>query len=301
MIGYIFLGIALLAGTTKGYCGKKISDKIATIADSALVNTGRMLCCMIIGVLFTVIQDGLGALSVSTSTLLLSLIGGICSALLLISWICSVQQSAYMMVEVFLLLGTVIPISFSALVFNESIRFIQGIGIVILLVAVYIMSTYNTSIKGKMSIKSMTPLIIAGVANGLVDLSQKMFTRYKGADTASAFNFYTYVFAGIVLFGFYIFLRAKNKSAQEKLIDVTLFRKFFIYVLIMSICHFANSYFKTLASGYISATQLYPLNQGASVVLSLLMVSIFFKEKINKKCILGICLAFVAILFINFF
>ena len=68
----------------------------------------------------------------------------------------------------------------------------------------------------------------------------------------------------------------------------------------MSLCLYINSYFKTLSAGYISSTQLYPLNQGASVILSLLMSSIFFKEKINGKCILGICLAVIAVLLINF-
>ena len=38
---------------------------------------------------------------------------------------------------------------------------------------------------------------------------------------------------------------------------------------------------------------------GILVVLSLLMSSILFKEKINAKCIIGICLSFVALLMIN--
>ena len=232
-MGYLFLGIALIAGTTKGYCGKRISGRITTLADSVLVNTGRMLCCMAIGFLLVVIQDGFPSLTVDTTTLWISLLGGVCSALFVISWVFAVKQSAYMMVEVFLLIGAIIPISLSALFFDEKIRVIQGVGIAILLVAVYIMSTYNTSIKGKMSISALVPLIVAGTANGLSDFSQKMFSRLRETDSVSAFSLYTYIFAAVVLLIFYIFLRIKRIKRQEKANDFKIFR--YIYWL----CHSA--------------------------------------------------------------
>ena len=301
MIGYLFLGIALVAGAAKGYCGKRISGRITTLSDSILTNTLRMLLCILIGFLLVLVQDGPSALSVDGATLWTSLLGGVCSALFVISWLFAVKQSAYMMVEVFLLLGAMIPIGFSALLFDEKIRVIQGVGIAILLIAVYIMSTYNTSVKGKLSIKAAVPLIVAGIANGLADLSQKMFSRLCANDSVSAFNLYTYIFAAAVLLVFYLFLCIKNKKRQERACDLNIFRHTWGFILMMAICLFMNSYFKTLSAAHITATQLYPLNQGVSVILSLSMSAIFFKEKINGKCILGICLAFIALLLINFF
>ncbi len=301
MLGYLFLGIALIAGVTKGFCGKKISNNITTLADSMLANVGRMLLCVVIGFLFTVCHDGISSLAVSSTTLCLSLLSGICCALFVISWLFAVKQSAYMMVEVFLLLGAMIPISFSFLFFDEKIRLIQGIGFAILFISVYIMSTYNTSIKGKMLFRALVPLILAGVANGLADFLQKMFSRTCKTDPVSAFNLYTYIFAAIILVIFYLFLCIKNVRCQEKTRASKLFRNIWWYILVMSLCLYTNSYFKTLSAAHIPSTQLYPLNQGASVILSLLMSAIFFGEKINKKCILGICLAFIALLLINLF
>jgi len=46
---------------------------------------------------------------------------------------------------------------------------------------------------------------------------------------------------------------------------------------------------------------LYPLLQGLSLVLAVVMSAIFFKERITKTCILGIFIAFVALLTINVF
>ena len=105
MIGYLFLSIALIAGVTKGYCGKRISGKITTLADSALVNTVRMFLCIVIGLLLLFVQKGFSSLEVSRTTLLISMLSGVCSALFVISWLFAVKQSAYMMVEVFLLDG----------------------------------------------------------------------------------------------------------------------------------------------------------------------------------------------------
>ncbi len=299
MIGYLFLSIALLAGVFRGYCGKKISGEIVTLADSLLANSGRMLACIVIGFLFTVIQEGFTALTVSSTVLWISLLSGVCSALFVISWLFAVKESAYMMVEVFLLLGTTIPITLSFIFFNEEIRLIQGIGFIILFIAVYIMSTYNTSLKGKMSAKSLIPLVIAGITNGTADFSQKMFSRLGQGASASAFNLYTCIFAAAVIIIFYIAISLKNAKSEQNKGNFKILRHIYIYILIMALCLFINSYFKTLAAVHIPSTQLYPLNQSASVILSVLMSSIFFKEKINVKCILCICLAFVALLFIN--
>lgn len=86
---------------------------------------------------------------------------------------------------------------------------------------------------------------------------------------------------------------AKPRSAYE------IVKPIFGYVLVMALCLFANSYFKVLASGYLTATELFPLNQGAAIVLSTLMSATLFKEKITVRCVIGLVLAFAALLIIN--
>ena len=51
--------------------------------------------------------------------------------------------------------------------------------------------------------------------------------------------------------------------------------------------------------GYLPAAQLYPLNQGGSLILSSVMAAVFFKEKLTMPCVLGILTAFAGLLFIN--
>ena len=67
----------------------------------------------------------------------------------------------------------------------------------------------------------------------------------------------------------------------------------------MALCLFANSYFKTLAAGYLNAVLLYPLNQGCALILSAIMSATLFQEKLTLKAVIGMVTAFAGLLIIN--
>ena len=48
-MGYLFILIALFAGTAKGYCGKKTSGYTNSFRDATLANIIRMMLCIVIG------------------------------------------------------------------------------------------------------------------------------------------------------------------------------------------------------------------------------------------------------------
>lgn len=72
-----------------------------------------------------------------------------------------------------------------------------------------------------------------------------------------------------------------------------------VFILVMAICLFLNSYFKTLAAEHLSSVLLYPLNQGSTLILSSIMSAVLFREKLTAKAILGMLTAFVGLLVIN--
>ena len=315
-MGYLFLSLALAAGVSKGYCGKKTSGSIVFESDSMIINVLRMVSCIVIGFLLILWQNDLGSLSPTLPLLLVSALAGMGTAFFVVSWLLSVRSGAYMMVEVFLLVGVVVPILPCYFIFGDTVNVWQIIGIVILMVAVFIMCTYNSSIKGKMSLKSILLLLLCGFSNGVADFSQALFQKLsangeavgdawgsraiiEGA-TNESFQFYTYVFAAITLLITYLIVRnSDKKSGNAPRSPMAVIKPIWYFVLIMAVCQFANSFFKTEAAGYLDPVYLYPLNQGCSVVLCLLMSVFIFKEKINAKCIAGICLSFVALLMIN--
>lgn len=292
-MGYLFLTIALLCGSIKGFCGKKISGKVNTLKGVFYINTLRMLLCIAIG-FFIVLLGGIGGFKVDLYTLFITAMSGITTALFVATWIISVRKGAYLMIDIFLMLGSVLTIILCNLFFKEAITINQCIGFLLLLASTAIMCSYSSSIKGSFSLSSFLILAFCGLSNGLTDFSQKCYVKTVEGGSIAVFNFYTYIFAALALL---IFFMISHKFEKEEN-DGKSF-KVFLVVCIMSICLFSNSYFKTMAAKFLNSAMLYPVSNSAAIVLSAIMASVFFGEKMTKKSVLGIILTFMAIIIMS--
>lgn len=293
-MGYIFLLIALLAGATKGFCGKKTSGYTKQMGDAVFANWFRMLLCIVFGFFVVFVSGDLLQLKPDAETLLISVLSGVSSAIFVVTWLISVKKSAYMMLDIFLLLGILIPLICSRVFFGEMIKGTQWLGMALLFAAVLIMCSYNNSIKEKIDLTSFLLLLTCGASCGVADFSQKLFIKRVEGGSVAVFNFYTYVFAALVLT--VAFLTTRRDRAER---DKNSTKMILVFIPIMAVCLFLNSFFKTLAAEHLDAILLYPLNQGCGLILSSLMSVIFFKEKMNAKAIIGIVTAFAGLLVIN--
>lgn len=296
-MGYLFLALALLAGSTKGYCGKKTSGFVREYKDAMFTNFVRMVLCILISFLLLALSGRLSLLAVDLNVVLITLLSGVTTSVFVVAWLLAVRRGAYMMLDVFLMFGVIVPLLLSEFLFDEKIRLNQWAGLLVLLVAVVIMCSYNNQIKEKMSLKSLGLLVLCGIANGLTDFSQKLYVKTVADSSAAVFNFYTYIFSALVLLVFYLGAKVTDKTGSSSETDVL--RRVGGYVAVMSVCLFLNSYFKTMAAGILPSAILYPLSQGASLILSSFMSMLFFKEKLTAKCITGIALSFAGLLIMN--
>ncbi len=293
-MSYLFLLIALFAGATKGYCGKKTSGYVNEYTDAMLANSLRMFLCIVIGFVMLIISNGIHGFKMDCKTLSITLVSGLANSAFIVLWLIAVKKGAYMMLDVFCTIGILIPMIGCAILFNESITVRHIAGIAILLIAVCIMCSYNNSIKHKITARSLCLLLFCGISNGVSDFSQKLFIKMSEGVSVATFNFYTYLFSGIILLGCYFAF--SYSSTNGKKTDI---RPIFAYILIMSVCLFLYSYFKTVAAKYLSAAELYPLAQGGALILSTIMSAAFFHERINAKCIIGVVMTFLALFIIN--
>ena len=142
-MGYLFLAISLLAGAAKGYCGKMTSGYVQGYKDAMFANTIRMIFCILIGLGMILLDGSINDIVPSASLLAVSALSGITTSVFVVCWLISVKKGAYMMLDVFLMLGVLVPLLAGKLFFNESIKTTQWIGIGILFIAVYIMCSYN--------------------------------------------------------------------------------------------------------------------------------------------------------------
>ena len=295
-MGYLFLSLCLISGAIKGFCGKKISGKTEGYREAILANTVRMILCTFIGLFVIVSGNNLSEIIPDTVTLLISLMSGIFTAIWVVTWLLSVKKGAYMLVEIFMMLSILVPVVSGIFIFGTQVRLNQWIGITVLFIATLFMCSYNKSLKGNMSASALILMTICGLSSGLVDLSQKLFAELSSSP-ASVFNFYTYIISGTVML---IVYKAGSKSSTGEDKPINKLKSIFVYILIMAVCLFANSFFKTKAASLLTPARLYPLVQGAGLVIGMLMARFAFGEKLHIKAIIGIILSIISIIIINF-
>ncbi len=293
-MGYLFLGISLLAGVTKGFCGKKTSHFATDFRDAALVNVIRMLLCALVGFGIVLFGNGISALSLNGYLLGFSAMSGISTAFFAVTWLLSVRVGAYMLVDIALMCSVLVPVLGSLALFGEEISWVDLIGLSLLVGAVIMMCLYNNKTKAKPTVRSIVQLILCGIFAGLSDFSQKLYVVTDGTEIA-AFNFYTYVFAFLALLILSLCLSVRKSERKEPL----RLGGVLPYIVIMALCMFAASYFQTLAAQRLMAATLYPLARGGALLLSALMSRICFGEKWTRTSLFGMALAFAGLIVMN--
>lgn len=304
MIGYSFLFLAVLTGVAKGYCGKKTSGYVNTLIDGLILQHIRLALCMLIGILLVLISGNTFQLDIPV--LFISLLNGIANAVFLISWLFAVKNGAYLFVDICLTAGGIlIPCICGAIFFGGNITLLQYVGIFVMLIAVLVMNSYNSSITNKkISPRDLLLFLCVAVSNGLIGLCEKWFAYYTANNNSNAdlssFSFATFFFAGIIMrLALQILCKKENKTINE--CNKTFpFKKLWIYIVLIAFFLFFNTYLTTLANTYIQNTVLiYPLKFGSNLILSSVMAAVIFKEKINMRSIAGMILISISILLIN--
>lgn len=294
-MGYIFLAIALLTNNIKGYCGKQMSRYSAKLNDTLLICFFRMLMCIGTSAVILAVTGGYFGLEITPKLIGYAAFSGISTAILVAAWLFAANSSGYMMLEVFQMLGVGVTILMSFVIYKEEITVRDVIGFCILVFAAYLM---HAGTKIKPTLKTLAVVILCGLANGMTDFSQKAFI-YSGLDTTTAqFQLCSYVFAAVTLIVLYTAMTA-GKKTEEKNGATAILKKTWYFVLIMAVCLYANSYFKTEAANYLSAAKLYTLSQGGTMAIGTLMSAFLFKEKLTLKAYASIAITFIGLLIIN--
>lgn len=292
MLSWGLVAIAVLAGVTKGYCGKKTSGLATYFHDAVYVNAVRFGMCALLGCSICLLQDGISTLKPVTG-LWVALISGLAQAAFSTTWLLAVRTGAYTMLDAFLTAGILIPTVFCRIFYQEPIFPLQWMGFAVLVGAVCLMCSYNNSIKQKLTVKSVGLLIACSASGGVVDLAQKVMNHSYPEVSAATYQCYTYLFAMAMLAVLTVVIRPKG----TKLVSV---RKCGWQLGVMAVCLFVNSYSKLFAARKLPAVAMYSVCQGGGLILSALMAAVFFHEPVKKRSGLAMILIFAAMLLITF-
>ena len=113
-MGYLLLFTALICGSVKGYCGKKTSNSVSSYQDAMIASLLRVVFCALIGIMIIAVTGDFNGLLPDVKALSIFALSGISTSVMIITWLLAVKRGAYMLLDVFLMAGVILPIIPSA-------------------------------------------------------------------------------------------------------------------------------------------------------------------------------------------
>jgi len=284
----LYLVLAVISGTAKGFCGKKLSGHVNSISESAAANIIRMIICCVIGAAMAFVKHESFALT--PAELAISVFSGISMAVFLISWLISAKSGAYMMINAVTTAAFIVNMVFGFFVFGESISIKQVFSVIFIIAAIAFLLRYSSDTKEKLKASDYVLLAVVFLSQGFTNVAQKMFTAWAPDGSKVIFNFYTFLITLAVLCIAMPFLAGKEKKVK---LD---FKKCIPYIAVMAAMLFANSYFLTAATEVLPSVILFPLSSVLSLAAATVMAAAFFGEKITKTSAAGILCTVISVL-----
>ena len=189
-------------------------------------------------------------------------------------------------------LSMIIPMLFSAVVYNERISALRFIGILLSLAALAF--NLNPKAQDSCSFKWLRLALLASLANGLLAVCQQLFGKTLWGNFTKEFVAYSYITAAVVSAIIYGILKSKGVGISFKLRPSVFLVALGIGV-VLSVFQLVN----TWAIANIESTLLFPTYNGGTLILSSVTGVLFLKDKLKFNQYISIAIGVIAIVIIN--
>ncbi len=228
------------------------------------------------------------SIKIDSITIFLSFFNSLTFSCATIAHINALKYSPSPLVYPYIRMNILLVVLYSFFVLHETITLSQFLGIVLSFINLFIMSYQFQS--PKVASKSFNVGFLWATVALICGAASSIFCKYGSIYVDKlVFIFISYIFSTIFLFlGFWLF-NIKHNSSNNKIVIST------IIGICMGILNIFGFYFylMALSSGPLSIVATI---NGMHFVLAIFLSSIFFKEKITFKNILGICLTIIALI-----
>ena len=185
-------------------------------------------------------------------------------------------------------LSVVMPVLVAWLLYNESLNSIKILGIILSLIAVFFISRKEEGDGNNLTHLWFLPVLVF-LGSGTIDtilnyVEEHFIPPYSADDIVTAAFFFAFVTGLILLF----------------VLKLKLNKKAILWGVLLGIPNYFSMYFLVKTLGVFPASYIFPINNIGIVALSTIIALLAFKEQLNKKNILGLGLAIIAILLISF-
>lgn len=191
-------------------------------------------------------------------------------------------------------MGVVFPLIYAFVFLKETSSILLIVGIVMSLVSVYFVSKKDkvtTSFKGKILVMLLPAFVLLG--SGVIDTSLKVIEQQIGNLSPAIPTIMIFCMAAVLGTLITIYRVVTNKTIIRK--------QNIVGGIVLGIPNYFSIYFlfKALQSDFFATSQVYPLNNIGIVVLSTVLSVVIFREHLNRKNLIGIGMAILAIILIS--
>ena len=288
IIPAIILLCSTILGATKnvlikGLSGYSIKNREFFILQSSLFGAGSVVLLIIN--LFTF--NG-----ISLTTVICSILYGIMLISGLWCYTLALSQGKTAICATVYSFGFIVPTLSGTLFWNENVTLFGYLGILILIPVLIISGTSPKKQENKKTTKDyIIPLVIALLSSGGLGVMQKIHQKSSSANQMNTFLLLSFLFAFLLSLIFSLSLKKGEEKIERKTTSFAL-----IVGSIFSLCNIMNTYL----AGVLDSAVLFPILNIGTILISLILSIIIFKEKIDKRDILILILGILAIVLVNF-
>ena len=188
--------------------------------------------------------------------------------------------------------GFLIPTLSGTVFWQEKISVLGYLGI-LMVIPVLIISGFNkkTECVKNGSKSYLLPLIVAMICSGGLGVIQKIQQKSDFASQINSFILIAFAFCFLTSFLFFIFKKkGETKIKPKNLISCSVIGIFF------ATCNLLNTYL----AGRLNSSILFPVLNIGSILFSLILGLIIYKEKLTKRDYIVLSLSIASIILVNF-
>lgn len=294
-MGYLYLAISKFCGAAKMAAMKNCGNADDSTGTSVKVNAVRSGIILVVSVIVFVVSR-----AATADGMWIAALSGVSNALNMLSWLVCATAVSLCIVETFVMIGSVVfPLALSPLLYaGETVSAAQWAGAGVILAAVVLFCVGRDVKFGK---KGIVWIAVCTLSSAGCNVTAKLYAVRAGSEYVAFFNLVTFV----IVFAFFAVVAAitvlKNRKktdpaadsepvedsvrAEEKDLQPREFfglpKRTYFRIAIAAVGMYATNYFMTLAAGALPSGVLYPLSYGAGFVLTAIMDTVFFKQKLT--------------------
>ena len=253
---------------------------------------------------------GVGFAGVDMSTVLYALVTGVCLAVELFASLEGLKGASLIINQMFSVGAIVIPCIVGIFLFNEPVSVWEWIGLAIFFVAICFIVAQDENKQeksNKISFRTIIMLLLTLVAGGGTMVAQKAFAIFVPNGNIAAYSFLMFALNALILFGVYacVYLTKKrqlknNSQMIKKNERKVLSKTALIQGLILAFAVFLINMLVTNLGRALDSAILFSVSYAISIVITVLVGVVFYKERLTAKNIIGIILCMGALCMMNF-